>query len=175
MVSGSLTGGLDIRMIQSGLSVQGVVVDGDLVVDFGGGAYATLTVKPDPGNTVETDLAGEGWITTRFAAEHSVESWAALLPGEMRLRVPVTTTSSGVIHADTSSAQWDEYFVPRMRSYTDFNLDGVLDFASDFTEFIEAHSTSDPGTDINADGAWTQADIDLWMLHFDEDLVNHGN
>ncbi len=173
-VVGDIVGDLDIRMNQSGLVAQGVVVAGELVVDFGGGALATLAVELDTANTLVTDDTGQGWLTARFVSSHSVESWSAIMPGRMQLRVPVTIDAGGVIHADTSTTPWEDYYTPRMRPCTDFNLDGSLDFASDFAAFLEAHAVNDPGTDIDTDGAWTQADINLWVVHFDEDRRNHG-
>lgn len=174
LVESSITASLDIQISLDGLEATGKVHAGSLTADFGGGFEAAFMVLNEAGNTLSTDAAGTGWMTFRASFSHTEEAWEAILPSTPRLRFPITIDSAGVITIDSGFAAWEDYYIPRMRPYTDYNLDGVLDLTTDYAAFIADFGAMAQGADINADGEWDQDDINLWIQHFYEDFDVHG-
>lgn len=54
-------------------------------------------------------------------------------------------------------------------AHSDYNNDGVLDYITDFTAFLNGYTAQEDRADINVDGVFNQADIDLWIWDFEYD------
>ncbi len=174
LIEGVLVATLVIQLSTDELGTSGIVHSGTIIVSLPGNFEASYTVISDPDNRVTADSTGSGWITAQTRTSYSDQAWEALMWSTARIRLPISIDGAGVMTIDSASRPWSEYDTPRMRPYTDYDLDGVLDFQADFAAFLQAHAAGDLRADINHDDQWDAADIDLWLQHFDEDHAIHG-
>jgi len=169
--SASTSGFLELQISFDGLEATGKVRSGTLVASMGNGETATLTVLKDATNRIVTDSQGRGSIVFLANLDHSLPGWDALLMDTQRIYLPVQVVSdtSLLIDSEDSAATTIAPFEPM--SHSDYNMDGFLDYNSDFAAFLSDHYIQSPRADINVDGAWDQADIDLWIWDFENDQI----
>ncbi len=137
------------------------------------GTEITLTIVDDPQNIVETDNNGVGWITLLTTMEHSDEEWNAILPYYNRVRFPLEVQPNGSLDINTHGWVPTDMYVPYIPwASSDYNMDGTLDYDTDFPAFLEDFDEEDLRADQNVDGVWDQEDIDLWLNRFWTDYDN---
>lgn len=171
-VAAPFAGTLEFQGSRIGSAYSGVVRSGTLEATFPGGVQARLVVVKQPSNTISTSGSGDGQMVFLAEFEHDMESWESILFSRYRILVPITMDAQGIITIDTTSDEVAAMLPYAPRPYTDYNLDGVYDYQSDFGAFMSDFASQSVATDINYDGLWNQSDIDQWISEFDADAAN---
>lgn len=157
--------------------------DGSISADIDGGSFsivpgsvsgkATLTIDAaaDPASgRLTVDASGDGTITMVVTRSIPDAAWNAVLPGFIRITLPVRRDpESGVVAFSASNTRLGEIMPHTPYRITDFDDNGTREYTMDFAALITAFNARDAEADVNCDGAWTQADIDLWQAMFAED------
>ena len=167
--SASCSGTLNMNLNFEGLSVNGSVTAGSFTAAFAGGNEAVITVLRASDNRIVTDASGYGSIVFLASFNHSMNEWDAILQSRVRVYMPVRVLSDGSMVIDSADSQIDEFASHTPFPYTDYNHDGQWEYNADMASYLIGHSVHEDIADINRDGAWDQADIDLWISDFEFD------
>jgi len=171
-----LDGSLIIRRDEVyGEDVFGVIKRGALVGTALDGTTITLTVIDNPGNTIEVDETGAGWMHVLTWMEHSDIEWDFALINYNRIRLPVTIEEDGSIAINTGWVLTDEYVPYAPWACSDYNRDGQLDFETDYAVYLADFDLQYVATDMNGDDIWNDDDIVIWTDRFQEDYDHMNN
>lgn len=116
--------------------------------------------------TIGPDLRGVAELTVRVSGV-PIE-WGALLPEYYRLRLPITLNGS-TFTIDPGPLDASEISPTLAHPSSDYNGDGIYDYASDFAAFLTGFGRSEFRADMNLDGEWTSDDVIRWEAAFDTD------
>ncbi|MDQ7014276.1 MAG: LamG-like jellyroll fold domain-containing protein [Planctomycetota bacterium] len=140
--------------------VYGVANLDDMGVVFMNGSAISPTIEQedlDNFGTDRLDAAGRpvlGWPTADplFASDHDL-----FVPGKNEFLVAVASDVS-----EFEPAGMEFIVVVAYDCLADWNADGEHDTV-DFTEFLNAWASGDPGADVNLDGSVNTKDFILWL------------
>lgn len=159
-VSGSLSmsgntasDGSRTAQVYSGMIVAKIIDTDDLV---------TLTLEKDSRNQLTIGADGVGTLNLVFTREISDKAWNAIVPYFIQVKVPVTRTSNDRIEVNLSGVKLSKITGRTPFAITDYNDDGVRDHTLDYASLLADYAMLDTRADMNTDGAWTQADLDMW-------------
>lgn len=134
-------------------------------------SVGTFTVVSDSTNLIDLDGSGAGWVTILTIVDYTDSVWASLLPYYYRTRLPMALQTDGSLLIDTAGWVPTDAYVPYVPwAASDYDLNGILEYNSDFAAFMADFNARDLRADLTVDEQWTQDDIDFWTIHFDEDL-----
>jgi hypothetical protein len=154
-------------------SYTGVVQSGVLTVNIAYGGIATLQVVPDDANVIDIAPNGAGTVTTLFTLAHSDVAWNAVLPGYVRIQLPVTRAANGALTIQFGPTPTADLVPFQPHPLSDYNGDGVWDYASDLAEFMIDFADQRLIADIDDNGIWDSNDIDLWTNIFWHDALHN--
>jgi hypothetical protein len=159
-LSGSLSGSTPVAKVYSG----------SIDVTTNSGASWTAIVETDDGNMLRTDPSGSATITVLVRSAVSVKGWGSILPVYPRIELKVHRDSDGVYRVQGVNQPSSAYFNRDPYRITDYDQNGVREFAADFAALSSGLATQNPRADVNGDGLWDAADTDLWLRLFAEDV-----
>jgi hypothetical protein len=147
------------------------VYSGSIVASVVGVAdMTTLTVTKDARNRLVVGANGTGTLTLVVTREVSDRAWNALTPHYMQVKFPVTRSADDRIHVSMSGVTISQMMGRQPFAITDYNNDGTRDHATDYPVLLLEHAQHVARADINEDGVWNQADLDVWGNLFQADL-----
>jgi hypothetical protein len=127
-----------------------------------GDDMVTLTVEKDSRNRIEIGPDGVGTLTAVVSRQISDKQWGGLIPYFILVRLPVTRTADDCIHINMNGATMATITRRTPFAVTDYNGDGVRDHTLDYTTLLADFAQQAGRADMNRDGSWTQADLDMW-------------
>lgn len=174
LIETSLTGSIHGLVGQSGsFGMKGRLTGGQLVQTLPGGETVVYTIDTTESSSIVSDATtGSGYIDFVADADYPDDAWATVMQSSIWFRFPIIVDDQGQFVISTGFVSPESFYPYAPRAYTDYNLDGQWDMATDLSAFMSAWASSDLRADINIDGVWDQLDIDLWEVDFLQDQLN---
>jgi hypothetical protein len=122
----------------------------------------TMTIEKDARNRLVIAPDGTGTLTMVVTREISDNRWNALVPYYIQVQLPVTRTGDDRIHVNINNATMPTITRQAPFLITDYNGDGVRDHTADYAALLADHAQHADRADMNVDGVWDQADLDMW-------------
>jgi hypothetical protein len=139
------------------------------IVGLNSSVVLTVDTEASPANSLTINSAGSGRISIVFARSIPDLAWDAIVPGLIRVSLPVTRHIDGTLHISLSGAVLGQVMPTTPYSTSDYDGNGVLNYTMDYAAFLTAFANKELRADTNCDGYWTQADIDRWDRLFQSD------
>jgi hypothetical protein len=173
LIDGTVSGSLFGVVGKSGsLAIKGKLTGGSFQQTFSDGAFVVYTVNTKESSYIVSDAStGAGYIDFVADANYSSDAWASVLQSSIWFRLPIVVDLNGNFTVSTGLVSPDSLYPYDPYAYTDYNLDGQWDLATDLSAFMAGWAAGSPRADINIDGVWDQLDVDLWNAHFQEDVL----
>lgn len=172
-----LSGSITVAGNPTSSGFSGTITSGKVIVGLASGLSMTFPVNTSykfP-STINTDAAGNGTmylvlgmdpITSMGGAE------GASVNPITAVSIPVTRDAGGGLHFSFPQGLIRQLFPYTPWVASDYDGDGTLDFAADYSAFLQGWAAHEIKADINLDGLWTEADVAHWTSNFQEDLDN---
>ena len=151
------------------------IVEGSFTMTLGGVTIAAWSVnQPIEQSRIVSAVGGTPAMLELFIGFDATllagSQWTACLASPMMVRVPISEGANGGLTASFAGPfRRLEPFQGRWPS-SDFDGSGLLQRTSDYAAFLSAWGAGQPAADLNRDGVWDSADVDLWNQRFDQDL-----
>tara|TARA_R100000687_G_C6447187_1_gene163415 strand:- start:834 stop:1796 length:963 start_codon:yes stop_codon:yes gene_type:complete len=154
--------------------MKGRFTGGELQMQLPNGDVVPLTLDPTESSLIQTDsVTGIGFIDFVADADYPNDAMAWVLQSSTWFRLPITSDETGSFIISTGVVHPDELYPHIDEPYTDFNLDNVLHYETDYAAFLSAWGQNDPRADINVDDQWDQQDVNMWIDAFFVDYDYH--
>lgn len=172
--TGQVSGPIILSLEVSGfLTMSGVTgVDGSrsasiysgsvLLKAADGDGIVSMTIDKDDRNRLEIGADGTGTMTLVVTRAISDKEWNTLVPYYIQMTIPVTRSADDRVHIDLTEAKASEAIGRKPFAITDYNADGVRDHTLDYSALLGDYAQQAERADMNMDGEWTQADLDMW-------------
>lgn len=171
----SVDGTLNISGVRTSAGFTGKVLSGSLTVGSGGVGIPfpidTVHAASFP-STVKTNAAGVGTIHLVLRTDAITvppNPATAVLGPITAVSLPITMDASGAISFNFPSGPLSPLFPHTNYPASDYDANGVLNQSADFAAFMAGFGAHEIRADVTLDGIWDSADIDRWIVQFQED------
>jgi len=132
------------------------------------GQSAELTLRGGGISGVVLGEDGTGVFDWLVDLDLSDPKWGFLVRDLWWVRGPLEVEGETLtVRIGAAGTEWMYPYEPA--AYSDYNLDGVYDFATDRAAFMAAWEAEDLRADLNLDSAWDESDVRAWEEWFRKD------